>query len=401
MARKRTSCQRGIVESHNGRMTLRYQEWDAPAQQWRWRRIILIDPLTGKECQSKKEGRVLADRLMLSINQQNNNPAPRAMTFEEFVAPGGLWESYLTTRGLKDSSRVQYRATVNKHLRPSFGAKPLAAILPADIGAWISNLQQKGLAGMTMRDCYHRMKEILELACGYELIEHSPLRPKLHKPQSWPKGEPREAQSLETIGKILCEIPIEQGFRLMHLLLATAGLRINECLALRWQNLDLAASRLSITHSLSKGKLTTPKSKKSQRTIQLDAEIAVLLKAHLASSHFGAPGDFLFCWPDGRSYRDDYVRQRVLYPALERAGIAYRKGLVAFHMFRHSLGTHVYERWRDLKAVQELLGHANIQTTADIYVHPGTASIGQAVLPVAKEILERTRWPEMQSDKLN
>ena len=43
-----------------------------------------------------------------------------------------------------------------------------------------------------------------------------------------------------------------------------------------------------------------------------------------------------------------------------------------FHAFRHSAGSVVYKERRDLKATQKLLGHSNIGTTADIYVHTDT-----------------------------
>ena len=187
----------------------------------------------------------------------------------------------------------------------------------------------------------------------------------------------------------------------MILVFAVTGLRTSECRGLRWCNFDAANSLLSVTHGLGRKGLSTPKSKGSERTIALPQLVSQYLQAWRGSSPFSQDDDFIFCWPDGHPYSDTYLRVYVLYPALKRAGIEIVPRQRAFHMFRHTLASQVWERTGNAKAVQELLGHANITTTMNIYVHLDEQSKAGAVLPVSSEIAAAVEWPEIASEIAN
>jgi len=72
---------------------------------------------------------------------------------------------------------------------------------------------------------------------------------------------------------------------------------------------------------------------------------------------------------NGSPQDPDHVRNCVLYPALDQAGIPRQKWASGHHLFRHSAGSVLYAVTGDLKKTQEQLGHADIQTTANIYTH--------------------------------
>jgi site-specific recombinase XerD len=79
------------------------------------------------------------------------------------------------------------------------------------------------------------------------------------------------------------------------------------------------------------------------------------------------------------------MRVMVLYPALERAGIARGKSMHGFHLFRHPAASIAHAETRDLTLAQELLGHTRLSTTADIYTHTSGAA-EQATETLAREI---------------
>jgi integrase len=95
-----------------------------------------------------------------------------------------------------------------------------------------------------------------------------------------------------------------------------------------------------------------------------------MIDSHLRMSAFNKPEGFLFCRPDGRPLNISVVR-RHLYDAMDHAGVVRMPGQHGFHCLRHTAGTLVYKNSRDLRKVQGLLGHSDISTTSDVYVHPG------------------------------
>jgi integrase len=153
-------------------------------------------------------------------------------------------------------------------------------------------------------------------------------------------------------------------------------------------NVDFVSHRLTITHSLWRGQLVSPKTRASERTIHLAEVLADLLLDHRQKSAWGGESDYVFCGESGAPLDPDNLRHRVLYPALEAVGIKRQDRMHGFHLFRHSAGSIVHALTRDLKAAQELLGHSRISTTSDIYVHldksvaeEATEALANAIIP--------------------
>jgi len=89
---------------------------------------------------------------------------------------------------------------------------------------------------------------------------------------------------------------------------------------------------------------------------------------------YNQPGEYLI-QIDGKPIRVDYYRRYLYYPALERAGV--RK--LNPHKARHTFGTLLDRAGVNTKHIQELMGHADYSTTANIYTHPDIAELRKAV----------------------
>jgi integrase len=163
-------------------------------------------------------------------------------------------------------------------------------------------------------------------------------------------------------------------------------MRIGEALALRWMDFDPVKCELSIHHTLHRLKLKKPKTASSFGTLKLDPRIAALLATHRARSSFKAERDFIFCRADGRPLNQSALRNH-LYAVMDDLEITRAKGMHGYHIFRHSAGTILHKRSRDLKVVQSLLRHSDISTTADIYVHLDDEVVSDGVSILADEIL--------------
>lgn len=188
-------------------------------------------------------------------------------------------------------------------------------------------------------------------------------------------------------------------------LLYGAGLRLNECLSLRVKDLDFAGSKLVVRQG---------KGNKDRVTL-LPRRLMPALSAHLHKvkamhrddlarglgeaplpqalagkySKAGYSWAWQFAFPSGQYCRDPYtgrtVRfhihektvQRAVREAASRAGIARPVGC---HTFRHAFATHLLESGHNIRVVQELMGHKDVETTM-IYTHVMNNSLAAVQSP--------------------
>jgi len=380
MARKK-SYQRGNVQEHpkgSGVWTLRYREFDHAARRWITRRERL------GEFKNKKAARQAAEPIMSRVNERNNSPetarpskADSGITFKQFME--SRWKTYAVKH--QPSTSYCYGSFFKKHLLPRFGDMRLRDITPGDISEFLEGLRKKCSAS-TLHVLYAMLKVFFNLALEYDLIDRSPVRPKLHRPKTVKVDKPTLGAA--QIRAILEAMP--EGDRLFVLLIAVTGMRFGEALALRWIDFNFAQSEIRVNHTLYRGGLKQPKSASSRRSIRLASSVRDLLAAHRERSDFKAREDFIFARPNGRALSEATIREH-LYEAMNRAGISRVNGKHGFHIFRHSAGTLLYSRSRDLKLVQGVLGHSGISITSDIYVHLEDGVKAEGTEMLAEEIL--------------
>ena len=72
---------------------------------------------------------------------------------------------------------------------------------------------------------------------------------------------------------------------------------------------------------------------------------------------------------------------------MDKLEIPRTNGKHGYHIFRHTAGTLLYSKSRDLKLVQGVLRHSDISTTSDIYVHLNDEVLSEGTTILADEIL--------------
>ena len=132
------------------------------------------------------------------------------------------------------------------------------------------------------------------------------------------------------------------------------------------------------------------KTEASFRPLPLDTGLADALLALHSTSFYTGVTDWIFANDHGRPRWQESILQRQLKPAAIRAGI----GKIGWHTFRHTYSTMLRSAGTDLKVQQELLRHANIQTTMNIYTQAVSDQKRAANSKVVEMVLPRLPKPE-------
>lgn len=155
------------------------------------------------------------------------------------------------------------------------------------------------------------------------------------------------------------------------LLALSTGIRIGELCALRWKEIDIEERTINVERTLqriyvkenglvsSQIIISAPKSKKSIRTIPISEKMAEILKIFKSNdrSYFLTGKEDRFIEP--RAYREYYNR------LMSRNHMRF----VSFHGLRHTFATRCIDAGCDCKTLSEILGHADVGTTMQLYVH--------------------------------
>lgn len=160
-------------------------------------------------------------------------------------------------------------------------------------------------------------------------------------------------------------------------LLAFSGIRIGECLALTWHDLNYKNNTIAINKTLARTKngikIQTPKTKSSNRVISLDTETIQVLKMWQLEQRKQLLKLGINAMDKQQLIFSNTKNKFIIIPTVRLAikQIAKKAGLypITTHGFRHTHATLLFVSGMDIKQVQARLGHSNVQTTLNIYTH--------------------------------
>jgi integrase len=274
----------------------------------------------------------------------------------------------------KASTKAMYATLTRNHIASSaLGGVPLGKATPRAVECWLVELRARGLAESTVRIVYDILLAILETAVRDGALGRNPVaavkRPRVTR---------HEAGYL-TPDQVRAVLSAAEGTRYAPLftLLVNTGLRRGEALALQWSDVDLESGTLRVRGTLARvnGKLevTEPKTAKSKRLVPL-SDVAILtlrtvrteqaqerLRAGSRWHHTG----FVFVTNFGEPCEPRNAL-RAFKAAAMRAGLPSSVGL---HTLRHSAASVMMASGVPLKIVSDILGHASVAITGDIYSH--------------------------------
>ena len=267
---------------------------------------------------------------------------------------------------LKRSTLARYTYVLKRYILPVFGAVLLSQLTANQISEFLLRLQKGGLSGKSARDVGVLLKSILRYSAKKLDCTSPGLAVELpaYRRKQIDIFYPDEIQRL---AQKIMDKPTTAGIGI--LLTLNTGLRLGELCALQYKDIDLRNGVIHITKTVQRirsGDCTClmvlpPKSDSARRTIPLPGDMAALLKK-IIQSH-----------PNGENYlltgksapMEPRTMQYQYRTLLKAAGIPYRN----FHVLRHTYASRCVERGVDVKSLSEMLGHADVRTTLQVYVH--------------------------------
>ena len=313
------------------------------------------------------------------------------------------FDRYISTKyNLRESTRSSYLYTYDHYVRDTFGLKRIAEIKYSDVLQFYYHLlNQQGISLGTLDSVHCLLHPTFQLAVRDEIIRKNPTDGVM-KEISRESGKNRGVRHALTIEQQRCFMeyianhPVYYHWWPMFTILLGTCCRIGEALGLRWQDLDFEKRVISINHSLvyypANGsnkcvlRVSLPKTDAGIRTIpMLDIvkDAFEMLYEEQKENGFneteidGITG-FIFCnrfgsVPNPQTVNHTIKRIASNYNADEmvQAKKEHRDPIIlpnfSCHHLRHTFCTRLCENETNLKVIQSIMGHKNIETTMDIY----------------------------------
>ena len=267
---------------------------------------------------------------------------------------------------VKHSTMCAYLLTLQTHLLPWFGT--METIAECDVQQFVIDKCASGLARKTVRDMVAVLKSIVKYGNKHGIFHF----------EEWEIEYPTDTENklLPTLSlnhqRILMNHLIEQPTQqnIGVLLAICTGMRIGEVCALQWEDVDFTQRIITVRHTV--GRIyncelktterihTSPKTKNSCREIPISKQLFQSLKTVRKQSQSPYVVGTSTQSKEPRSYRDYFSR------LLKRLNIPH----LVFHGLRHTFATRCIESQCDYKTVSVILGHSNVATTLNLYVHP-------------------------------
>ncbi len=353
------------------------------ATKFQFRVYAGIDPMTGKKVKITKKGfdsekAAYTALIRLELDIQENG-IPKKEQKKIFGEVYEVWfENYKNT--VKESTWTNTKQYFKNHISEKFDDKIINKIdvlyCQKVVNSWSKKYPKN----------YKRYKNlvsnVLDYAVSLGYSNDNPMKkisvPRVIEEVSIEKDinfytKEQLTQFLNEAANIL-DIKEFTFFRV----LAYTGVRKGEAFALTWSDINMTKKTLTINKTVARGDknkmmVNTPKTKNSNRVISIDDETLNLLtswKKEQKKYYFKLGINTLnknqLIFSDYKNRLHDPTVSRLW---LRRVYKSSQVNKIATHGFRHTHASLLFEAGATLKEVQERLGHADIQTTANIYTH--------------------------------
>ena len=316
----------------------------------------------------------------------------KSLKFSEFTE---IWKRDYGSKELAPSTYKRYCRMLETRLLPYFGHFYINKIKPTDIMKFYDLLEKdtqlvrkkgnngsknkKPLSGKTILEHHRLLRAMLHKAVYWQLIVSNPAErvqsPKARKPKRRSYDDEQTKILLENLEQLSIE---DTKYKVAIILTVFTGVRLGELMGLEWQDVDFKNRIISINRSsqylADMGVFTkVPKTESSIREIAIPEFIISLLEEYKLwyeeqKSIYGelwTNSDRLFVQADGKPMHPSTI-SKWFVKYVGQIGLP----VINFHGLRHTNASLLVAQNIDIAVISARLGHAQISTTLDFYVHP-------------------------------
>ena len=286
---------------------------------------------------------------------------------------------------VKQSTMAAYVLILENHIIPYFGDSD--SLHEKKVQAFVLQKLEKGLSIKSVKDILIVLKMMMKFGVKNEWMDYYEWDIKYPTIST---NKELEVLSVANHKKVLNHIQNHFSFSGLGIYISLCtGLRIGEVCALKWSDINTMDGTITVNRTIERIYIidgtqkhtelviNTPKTQNSCREIPMTKELLAMMKPLKKVVN----DDFYILtnaeYPtEPRTYRNYYTK------LMEKLGIPKLK----YHGLRHSFATRCIEAGCDYKTVSVLLGHSNISTTLDLYVHPNMEQKKRCIAKVFKSL---------------
>lgn len=373
----------GECQRKDGRYSYAYTD------RWKKRHVVYATSLV--------ELRELEKQIRMDIDSGIDPNAAKVMTVND------VFDRYISRKyDLKPTTKSNYQFNYDHFVREGFGQEKIGKIRYSDVKKFYYDLmKERGIKPRTLDGINTVIHSTFKMAVRDEIIRSNPaegVMAEIKKSDLWVKTRkcgltvPEQRELVE----YMKDSHQFKGWVPVITVLLGTGMRIGECLGLRWEDIDLDKRLISVNHNLvdyqdrdirkQVRKIQTTKTRAGVRMIPMIDEVyeAFITEFELQSAigfceeEIDGYSGFIFTTTDqklmSRSAVNNAIHRIVRIHNEEEEKKAKAEGRepilipqFSAHQLRHTFCTRFCENETNLKVIQSIMGHSDITTTMDIY----------------------------------
>lgn len=287
------------------------------------------------------------------------------------------WEAHVMPM-YKHSTQKNHRHILQKHLLPRFGDQAICDVTRQGIQEYVSSLMQTGYAPKTIDHIHDVLSALLRTAVKWGHLSENPAQgvdlPRLRTVR------PKWALTTGQADALVAALP--PLARTMVGLALLSGLRRGELFALRWRDLNAQTQCLTVREAVYEGTFDTPKTAAGLRQIPLSVTAWRLLDDWRPRAHSGDADALVFATGSGKPISPNNVLRHWVFPACDRLQLPRASWLT----FRRTYASWAHDKGVAGKVVAQLMGHANVDTTLNVYTQVIDGAVRKAVATIGDEL---------------